>query len=289
MPKEGKSARRANHVAHLCDEYRIHHEVVQGARGRALPARRVIRTPAVRGIRQYYLALHEIAHVVLADCAAEAGEAYDLYPAVRREEQAWRWALEHATEAPTDGIRRWIFRGLWGYVVAGGSAHYMGAFDPLGRMVPAPDDPFWELLGDLVPDPGRVAYEAAKITSVKAGTWVGDEGGDIERDGLDDRPYSRQTLQRLLQESSDAWRAVLSHLARHPGEEVGMPDLARVADVEQESFNGMIGPFTRRCRSRYGRSLPFSRVGTARGPAKRFLMDAGTAVIVRELVDELQA
>ena len=67
---------RKSHIERLCAAHKIEHTVRPGAGDRAfaLPAERQITTPPVTGIRSYFIALHEIAHVVLSYDRVPKGE-----------------------------------------------------------------------------------------------------------------------------------------------------------------------------------------------------------------------
>ena len=95
-----------------------------------------IRIPPVRGQVSYFIALHEIGHLV-GD--GRSGRRLE------KEEAAWRYALAHALVSPTDATRRRIGRRLRSYVTW---AHLRsGRRTP--PFVPPPDDGFWQLLGWL--------------------------------------------------------------------------------------------------------------------------------------------
>ena len=66
-----------------------------------------IRIPPVRGQVSYFVALHEIGHLV---GGGRSGRRLE------KEEAAWRYALAHALVAPTDATRRRIGRRLRSYV-----------------------------------------------------------------------------------------------------------------------------------------------------------------------------
>lgn len=104
----GKLARAglyAAHVAELAEANRIEVEVYTGG-GRAIPANRAIRIRPVRGIVTYYVALHEIAHVIGRGRSA---------PKLEQEANAWQWAIEHAIASPTPGVRKMMRRCLRNY------------------------------------------------------------------------------------------------------------------------------------------------------------------------------
>jgi hypothetical protein len=95
-----------------------------------------IRVPPVRGQVSYFIALHEIGHLV---GSGRAGRRLE------KEEAAWRYALAHARVAPTDATRRRIGRRLRSYVTWAQSR----AARRVPPFVPPPSDPFWQLLAWL--------------------------------------------------------------------------------------------------------------------------------------------
>src|SRR4051812_19954743 len=101
----------AEHVASLCEEHNITHVIDPSASAAADLQLRRVRTPPVTRHRSYYIALHEIGHVVTHDPASAESP-------VKQEERAWRWALQTALIEPTEGVRRHIYRRLWSYVVS---------------------------------------------------------------------------------------------------------------------------------------------------------------------------
>lgn len=84
----------------------------------------------VRGRVSYFVALHEIGHVVGRN------------PKLRLEQEvvAWRWALEHSIVEPTLGVWRMIHRCLSAYVARAERWKSM--------KLPEPNHDFWGLLGE---------------------------------------------------------------------------------------------------------------------------------------------
>ena len=130
-----------HHVQALCEHHRIHRAEGRGravlirTRTRNGPVERSleIRIPPVRGQVSYFVALHEIGHLV---GVGRSGRRLE------KEEAAWRYALAHALVAPTDATRRRIGRRLRSYVTwaQARSSRRMPPF------VPPRNDPFWQLL-----------------------------------------------------------------------------------------------------------------------------------------------
>ena len=97
------------HIADLCRE----HEIAlagSSARGRAIRwrgGRREISVPPIRGQVSYFIALHEIGHLIGRGRSA---------PRLESEANAWLWALDHSVVEPTPATRRSIARRLRGYL-----------------------------------------------------------------------------------------------------------------------------------------------------------------------------
>lgn len=132
------------HIDDLCTRYGI--ERVSG-RGRAVvirvrhrdgrtERRLEIRVPPVRGQVSYFVALHEIGHLVGDGRSGRRLET---------EEAAWRFALQVAIVPPTDSTRRRIGKRLRSYVVWA----ELRARRRRPPFLPPPHDPFWDLLAWL--------------------------------------------------------------------------------------------------------------------------------------------
>jgi hypothetical protein len=132
------------HVDDLCERHGIRR--VRG-RGRAVvirvrhrdgtrTRRLEIRVPPVRGQVSYFVALHEIGHLV---GEGRSGRRLE------REEAAWRFALAEALVEPTDTTRRRIGARLRSY--ATWAELRAGRRNP--PYLPPPGAPFWRLLGWL--------------------------------------------------------------------------------------------------------------------------------------------
>ena len=92
------------HVEHLCAQHDI--ELVgSSARGRIRwrGGRIAISIPPIRGQVSYFIALHEIGHLVGRGRSA---------PRLEAEANAWVWALQHSAVEPTAATRRSIVRRL---------------------------------------------------------------------------------------------------------------------------------------------------------------------------------
>lgn len=132
------------HVTALCARHGI---TRADGRGRAV-LRRVryrdgrversleVRIPPVRGQVSYFVALHEIGHLV-GD--GRSGRRLE------KEAAAWRYALREALVEPTDATRRRLGRRLRSYV--GWAQQRARRRQP--PYLPPAGDPFWELLAWL--------------------------------------------------------------------------------------------------------------------------------------------
>jgi len=123
------------HVEELCEEHEI--ELAgTSARGRAIRwrgGRLEISIPPIRGQVSYFVALHEIGHLVGPGRSA---------PRLEAEANAWLWALDHAAVEPTPATLRSIVRRLEGYLAWARNRQYRR----VPPRIPAPDHAFWALL-----------------------------------------------------------------------------------------------------------------------------------------------
>ena len=128
------------HVDELCARHGIAR--LNGSRGRAEVHRRngrrtvAIRVPPVRGQVTYFVALHEIGHLV---GPGRSG------PRLEKEAAAWRFALQAALVEPTVACRRRIGRRLRSYVTWAEARQHRRR----PPVLPPPGSPFWALLSDL--------------------------------------------------------------------------------------------------------------------------------------------
>ena len=124
------------HVEELCAEHGI--ELVgSSSRGRAIRwrgGRLEISIPPIKGQVSYFIALHEIGHLVGRGRSA---------PRLEAEANAWLWALEHCAVEPTPATRRSIVRRLEGYLAWARNRQYRR----VPPRIPEPDHAFWSLLG----------------------------------------------------------------------------------------------------------------------------------------------
>jgi hypothetical protein len=129
-----------DHVDELCAAYGI--ERLDGGRGRAFrrgwraQATLHIRIPPVRGQVTYFVALHEIGHLV---GPGRSGTRLE------KEAAAWRWALANAAVTPTDAARRSMGKRLRSYVLWAELRQHRRR----PPVIPEPRSPFWALLAEL--------------------------------------------------------------------------------------------------------------------------------------------
>ena len=128
------------HVDELCERHGIVR--LSGSRGRAEVHRRngrrtiAIRIQPVRGQVTYFVALHEIGHLI---GPGRSG------PRLEKEAAAWRFALGEARVEPTDACRRRIGKRLRSYVTWAELRQYRRR----PPVIPEPESPFWLLLAYL--------------------------------------------------------------------------------------------------------------------------------------------
>jgi hypothetical protein len=119
---------RAHGIARLTGS-RGRAEVRRGAGGRTA----AIRIPPVRGQVTYFVALHEIGHLI---GPGRSGTRLE------KEAAAWRWALAETLVEPTDACRRRIGKRLRSYVTWAERRRHR-RHPPV---LPLPESPFWSLL-----------------------------------------------------------------------------------------------------------------------------------------------
>jgi hypothetical protein len=123
------------HIEDLCREHGI--ELVgASSRGRAIRWRGgklEISIPPIRGQVSYFIALHEIGHLVGRGRSA---------PRLESEANAWLWALDHGVVEPTPATLRSISRRLRGYLDWARNRQYRR----VPPRIPPHEHPFWALL-----------------------------------------------------------------------------------------------------------------------------------------------
>ncbi len=140
------------HVAALCEAHGIRCRTLLGGWGqyaqaapplRWKPGRPTIRIEAVDSLRRYYVALHEIGHVVNPDARSPR-------PSRRlvAELAAWQWAMGEAKAPPSPGVGRCIAEALIGYV---GWAVRRRANGRRSHGIPGPDGELWTFIEAMDP------------------------------------------------------------------------------------------------------------------------------------------
>ena len=128
------------HVDELCDAHGILR--LNGSRGRAevhrLGGRRTtaIRIPPVRGQVTYFIALHEVGHLI---GPGRSGTRLE------KEAAAWRWALAASRVEPSEACRRRIGKRLRSYVTWAELRQHRRR----PPVLPPPGSAFWSLLAYL--------------------------------------------------------------------------------------------------------------------------------------------
>jgi len=123
------------HVEELCDQHGIE---IAGAsrRGRATRWRgghREIAIPEIRGQVSYFIALHEVGHLVGPGRSA---------PRLEAEANAWLWALRNCAVEPTPATRRSISKRLRGYLEWAQNRQYRR----VPPRIPPREHAFWALM-----------------------------------------------------------------------------------------------------------------------------------------------
>ena len=113
MTREERNTQREAHVLAICLENEVDWEW-RGRRGYAQYAHprkgeaAVVTLPPVKGQMTYFVALHELGHVL------SPGNRY--MRQLEREADAWRWAFANSEEEPTQATLRGVKRRLAGYL-----------------------------------------------------------------------------------------------------------------------------------------------------------------------------
>lgn len=135
-----------DHIEELCDEYGIEMNG-NSRRGRAVRwrgGRREISVLPIRGQVSYFIALHELGHLVGPGRSA---------PRLESEANAWLWALSVAAVEPTPATRRSIVRKLGSYLEWARNRQYRR----VPPRIPERDHVFWQLLAIADEQPRREA------------------------------------------------------------------------------------------------------------------------------------
>jgi hypothetical protein len=114
-----------------------------------------IRVPEIRGQVSYFVALHELGHLV-----ARGNRSL---PQLEAEAQAWRWALDHALVEPTETTRARIRTYLRSYYERAVVRRVLGR--RVVAAIPPAGSAYWTLLaqlGDPDPRPGPVQIQVVR-------------------------------------------------------------------------------------------------------------------------------
>lgn len=136
-----RAVKLADHVETLARRYGVTVVTSDHARGRAYSKTKTITIPPVKGQVTYFLALHEIAHVV--------ARGRTVGSRLEQEAFAWQWALDNSIVEPTAATARSMHDRLDSYLRAYVAHNYRNGG---GRVIPPAGDPFWkvyELLAEL--------------------------------------------------------------------------------------------------------------------------------------------
>lgn len=144
MGKAITAGQMATHIETLCIEHGIELRFYKGG-GRAWKKPRRIDIRPVKGVTTYFVALHEIGHIVGRGRSARKLEV---------EANAWAWALSHAVRPPTVRVCNSIGEALRSYLYAGRRNRGLRQ----GMIEPPEGHCFWELANPpwLVQYRGRV-------------------------------------------------------------------------------------------------------------------------------------
>jgi hypothetical protein len=95
--------------------------------------------------------------------------------------------------------------------------------------------------------------------------------------------WTERNLRRAYRESKPNMRKLLEHLAANPDREFGTHALANALGLpDWNSIAGMLGPFTRRCKGRYGQDLPPWKQRTDEDDRDHLQMPNDIAAIIRD-------
>jgi hypothetical protein len=123
------------HVEELCAQHDIG-LAGSSARGRAIRwrgGRREISVPPIKGQVTYFIALHEIGHLIGPGRSA---------PRLEAEANAWLWALRNTAVEPTQATLRSISNRLRGYLQWAQNRQYR----KVPPRIPPRDHAFWAML-----------------------------------------------------------------------------------------------------------------------------------------------
>jgi hypothetical protein len=145
-------AEAAHHIREITTREKLDVILVRPDRARAWRGARRLAIPEIRSARSYFVALHELGHILGPN------------PALRLDQEvsAWRWALSEARQEPTPACWAMVGRALGSYIAR--------AVDRAGMRVPEEAHPIWTLVP--VDHAEVLAFEAEGPTRRRAALAV---------------------------------------------------------------------------------------------------------------------
>lgn len=135
--------RMNRHVKLICSKRDIELRFDRKRGGRANVRGRVVSTAPIKSIVTYYIALHEVGHII------GRGRSGRL---LEREYAAWKFALDRAIFPPDVAVWRTVTAGLGSYLYNAQTraqwADARGSRHPVH--LPAPDHPVWALMQEAI-------------------------------------------------------------------------------------------------------------------------------------------
>jgi hypothetical protein len=139
---QGRVAQYRAHIADLCSGHAIELDEGRTSGGRAITFRRshrrVIKVPPIRGPVSYWVALHELGHLMAR--RRTSGCRID------KELVAWQWAAAEARFDPSLSVRRAIVRSLSSYIQWALARQYRRHGRP---RLPEIHHPIWGFMAEL--------------------------------------------------------------------------------------------------------------------------------------------
>ncbi len=150
--------------------------------------------------------------------------------------------------------------------------------------VPVPTERVAEVYKLLSSPPRHISPSdnASQTTQVDEWNW-------LQKHTNEKIEWPIDTVQRAVTESNTAQRAMLKHLANHPGEWLTTQQIADEVGVKRSDIAGALSGLARRAKSRYGQHHGSQRWFFAMqwdGAQSSYRMDEREAVIVRELFEK---
>jgi len=125
MLKETRKKVMEEHIEYLCKLHQIDKMLVSNTEAaEAWIEHRIVWIPVLSGPMAYYVALHEIGHIV----------TFDAVPRLEREARAWTWALEIGKIGVTKPVYRFVKKCIKRYSVLEPDAECPSYYDLLARL-----------------------------------------------------------------------------------------------------------------------------------------------------------